>query len=66
MTVRIVTDSTCDLPADVVSRLGIRVIPLYIHAGNRDYLDGIDISRQEFYEKLPGIHQHPTTAVPSQ
>jgi len=65
MTVRIVTDSTCDLPAEVVSRLGIRVIPLYIHVGNRDYLDGIDISRQEFYEKLPTFHEHPTTAVPS-
>lgn len=66
MTVRIVTDSTCDLPVDVISRLGIRVIPLYIHAGKRDYLDGIDISRQEFYEKLPTFHEHPTTAVPSQ
>lgn len=63
---RIVTDSTCDLPAGEISRLGIKVIPLYIHADGRDYLDGIDISRQEFYEKLPLFHNHPRTAVPSQ
>lgn len=65
MTVRILTDSTCDLPADVVNRLGIYVLPVYIHVGNRDYLDGIDISREEFYLKLPDFSEHPTTAVPS-
>ena len=65
MTVRIITDSTCDLPAKVVSELGIRVIPLYIHVGDRDYADGIDITRDEFYQKLPLFTQHPSTAVPS-
>jgi len=65
MTVRILTDSTCDLPADVVNKLGIYVLPVYIHVGNRDYLDGIDISREEFYEKLPTFPEHPRTAVPS-
>jgi len=65
MTVRVMTDSTCDLPADVVSRLGIRVLPLYIHIGNQDFLDGIDMTREEFYKKLPGFPSHPTTAVPS-
>lgn len=65
MTVRILTDSTCDLPAGIVTDLDIRVIPLYIHIGNRDYLDGIDMARAEFYEKLPTFHENPTTAVPS-
>jgi DegV family protein with EDD domain len=65
MTVRIITDSTCDLPAGVISDLGITVVPLYIHVGNRDYLDGIDITRDEFYAKLPTFRHHPTTAVPS-
>lgn len=65
MSVRIVTDSTCDLPADVIARLGITVLPLYIHVGNRDFLDGIDMGRDEFYEKLPTFTHHPTTAVPS-
>ncbi len=65
MTVRILTDSTCDLPAEVINRLGIYVLPLYIHIGNRDFLDGIDISRDEFYKNLPSYPIHPTTAVPS-
>jgi len=65
MTVRILTDSTCDLPADVVNKLDIYVLPVYIHVSNRDYLDGIDISREEFYEKLPTFPEHPRTAVPS-
>ena len=65
MPVRIVTDSTCDLPADIVSRYGIFVVPLYIHVGNQGFLDGIDITREEFYTKLPTFPVHPTTAVPS-
>ena len=65
MTVRIVTDSTCDLPLDLVSRLRIYVLPVYIHIGNRDYLDGVDISRDEFYTNLPDYKDQPTTAVPS-
>jgi DegV family protein with EDD domain len=65
MTVRIVTDSTCDLPASIIFKLGIRVVPLYIQVGNREYLDGIDITRDEFYKRLPTFPEHPTTAVPS-
>jgi DegV family protein with EDD domain len=65
MTVRVITDSTCDLPARVISELGIQVIPLFIHVGNREYLDGIDMTRAEFYKKLPSFADHPTTAVPS-
>lgn len=65
MTVRVITDSTCDLPASVISKLGIKVIPLYIHADGQDYLDGIDMTREQFYERLPGFKDHPSTAVPS-
>ena len=65
MTVRIVTDSTCDLPADTIEKYGISVLPLYINIGNQGYLDGIDMTRDEFYRKLPGFPEHPTTAVPS-
>ena len=36
MTVRVTTDSTCDLPAGVISKLGIQVIPLFIHVGDRE------------------------------
>jgi DegV family protein with EDD domain len=65
MPVRIVTDSTCDLPAEIIARCGIRVVPLYINVGRQSYLDGIDITREEFYQKLPTFPVHPTTAVPS-
>lgn len=65
MTVRIVTDSTCDLPAETIARYRIHVIPLYINVGNQGFLDGIDISRGEFYTRLPFFSAHPTTAVPS-
>jgi fatty acid kinase fatty acid binding subunit len=65
MSVRIVTDSTCDLPAETIARYGIGVIPLYINVGKQGFLDGIDITRQEFYQKLPTFPQHPTTAAPS-
>ena len=65
MTTKIVTDSTCDLPLELVNEHGINVVPLYINFGQRGYLDGIDISRQEFYEQLPGSDPFPTTAAPS-
>ena len=65
MTVRIVTDSTCDLPAAVIARYGILVVPLYINVGNLGYLDGIDMTRDEFYKRLPTFPCQPTTAVPS-
>jgi len=64
MTIRIVTDSTCDLPQEILRQHGISVVPLYIHAGGRDYLDGVDLSRGEFYERLPSFQPAATTAAP--
>jgi DegV family protein with EDD domain len=64
MTVKIVTDSTCDLPQEVLDEYGIKVIPLYVNFGPRSYLDGIELSRREFYEMLPRSDTFPTTAVP--
>lgn len=65
MSLRIVTDSNCDLPQDLVDQHGITVVPLYINIGTESYLDGVDISREEFYQGLPEFKVHPTTAVPS-
>jgi DegV family protein with EDD domain len=64
MAIRIVTDSTCDLPQEIVRRYGIAVVPLAIHAGGKTYRDGVDLSRREFYERLPGFRPAATTAVP--
>ncbi len=62
--IRIVTDSTCDLPASIVERWQVTVLPLYINIGKEAYLDGVDMSRQAFYERLPTFSPHPTTAAP--
>ena len=64
MSVRIVTDSTCDLPPETIQRLGITVIPLHIHAEDRTYLDGVDLTREEFYAHLPRYVPAPKTAAP--
>jgi DegV family protein with EDD domain len=64
VSIRIVTDSTCDLPAETVDRLNIHVIPLYVHMAGQSYLDGVDLSREEFYRRLPGLASQPTTAAP--
>jgi len=64
MSIRIVTDSTCDLPQDIIQKYGIQVIPMYIHADGESYLDGIEITREEFYQRLPEYDPAPTTATP--
>lgn len=64
MSIRIVTDSTCDLPAETARLLGITVIPLNIHVGERTFLDGVDLTREEFYTRLPGFTPAPRTAAP--
>jgi len=64
MSIQIVTDSTCDLPESVVADYGITVIPAYINVGDESYLDGVELSRQEFYHRLPAWESSPTTAVP--
>jgi fatty acid-binding protein DegV len=51
MTVRIVTDSSCDLPARAIAQYGIYVVPLYVNVGSQGYLDGIDMTRDEFYKR---------------
>ena len=65
MGISIVTDSTCDLPLDLIQKHGISVVPMYIMTPGGELRDGIDLSRQEFYEKLSEYKPHPTTAAPS-
>ena len=65
MAIRVVTDSTCDIPESLQSEYGISVIPAYVNIGSKSYLDGIDLSRAELYEGLPHYEHHPTTATPA-
>lgn len=64
MTLRVVTDSTCDLPAETVQQHNITVVPLIITIGTRELRDGVDISRSEFYARLPDFHPSAKTAAP--
>ena len=64
MNIRIVTDSTNDLPAELVDEYDINVIPMYVNFGERSFQDGIDITRQDFYTQLPDSDPFPTTAAP--
>ena len=64
MTIKIVTDSTCDIPKELVEKYQITVIPCYINLEGESYLDGVDITRQEFYQRLPKATPHPTTSAP--
>ncbi len=65
MAVKIVTDSTADLPSDIVSELGITVVPANVRFGNDDYKDGVDLSADEFFDKLLNGPDFPTTSQPS-
>ncbi|ADL07816.1 DegV family protein [Thermosediminibacter oceani] len=63
--VKIVTDSTADLPPDMVERYEIGIVPLKIFFGDEEYRDGIDITPDEFYKKLRTSPHHPRTSQPS-
>ena len=65
MDIRIVTDSACDLPDEIIKEQDITVVPLYINVGEESYLDGVDLTREEFYRNLPGYVSAPKTATPS-
>ena len=63
--VRIVTDSTADLPSDVIESLGITVLPLVIQLGTATLRDGIDTNAQDFSARLARAAEPPLTSPPS-
>ncbi len=65
MTVRVVTDSTADIPADVAAALDIAVVPLHIHFGEETYEDGVTITSEEFYRRLTAEPHLPKTSAPA-
>jgi DegV family protein with EDD domain len=65
VTVRVVTDSVADLPTEVVEELGITVVPLSIRFGEKVYRDGVDLTADQFYERLQSSKVFPSTSVPS-
>jgi DegV family protein with EDD domain len=63
--IRVVTDSTADIPEEFVRELDIVVVPVHIIFGAQSYDDGIDLSREEFYTRLASANPLPTTSSPS-
>ena len=61
MAVKIVTDSTADLPQAMAKELGITVVPLNVHFGTEVYRDGVEILPDEFYKRLVSSPQLPTS-----
>ncbi|GIK09424.1 MAG: hypothetical protein JETCAE02_14340 [Anaerolineaceae bacterium] len=65
MKIGIVTDSTSDLPGDLAQRFGVEVVPTILVVEGKQYADGKDLSRGDFYARLPAMRTFPTTAAPS-
>jgi DegV family protein with EDD domain len=65
LTIKIVTDSTADLPLQLANELGITVVPVYLRFGDEVYRDRVDISEDEFYQRLLHDPIHPSTMQPS-
>ncbi len=65
MTVKIVTDSVADLPAQVVNELGVTIVPLNVRFGTEVYRDGVDLTAEQFYDRLTHSKILPVTSVPS-
>jgi DegV family protein with EDD domain len=64
-TIRIVTDSTCDLEQALIDEQGITVVPLIVTFGDTPLVDGTDLTPQDFYSRMAAAEELPTTAAPS-
>jgi fatty acid kinase fatty acid binding subunit len=65
MGVRVVTDSACDLPDDLIERNGIEVVPLTIRFGSEELIDRKELSTDEFWRRLAASDVLPETSAPS-
>jgi len=65
VSVAVVVDSTADIPPAIRDELGIEVVPLSILFGKQSYLDGVEMSSDEFYRRLVEGNVHPTSSQPS-
>jgi len=64
--IKIVTDSTADIPKELAAGLEITIVPCNVHFGLETYRDGIDLSKEEFYTRLKTSPTLPTTSAPAE
>ena len=65
MKIRVVTDSACDLPDDIVEKYGIEIVPLTIRFGEEEFVDRFELGVEAFYDKLATSDTLPETAAPA-
>ncbi|GAB4072956.1 DegV family protein [Barrientosiimonas marina] len=65
MTTAVMTDSTAYIPAELIDQYNIHVVPLSVVFGSTSYREGIDITTEEFYQKVNEVNELPTTSQPS-
>ena len=65
MKINFVTDSTTDVPPELIERYRIHIVPTILIIEGKELRDGVDITRAEFYQRLPSLRPLPTTATPS-
>jgi len=63
--IKVVTDSTADISPQLAQEMGITVVPVYVRFGGRVYRDGVDITQDEFYQKLASSPVYPSTSQPT-
>ena len=63
--VKVVTDSTCDLSADLIAAYDLRVVPLSVRFGDEIYLDGVDFDSKELFRLVEEKKCLPQTAAPT-
>ena len=63
--VKIVTDSSCDLPDSLINELNIAIVPLKIRFGDSEFVDRVELSTDQFWEKCRQTDDLPSTAAPA-
>lgn len=63
--IKLVSDSTCDLPKDLLDKYDISIIPLYVVFDEVSFKDGVDINTNELYDKVDELNTLPKTSAPS-
>lgn len=63
--IAVVADSAANLPSEIAGALGIAIVPMYVHLGDRSFRDGVDLSPRQLYERLSAGAAPATTSTPA-